>query len=1082
MLQLLADRFVCDRGRWFDLATARAVHIRLSAVGSRRQQFDWNDRCATLWRLRHPLLNPLVDYGYAASGTTFEAYGLLPPMRTGTLGASNAATHAVRFLNVHAIALTRESADLLVRPLRPGGRTGRPLGIVLQPRRVLDSLRELLETGGAGPVSIAVWGPPRSGITTLRQAFARVARMAGYVPVGIEAARRWPQVEQLTTGRHLCVMAGEEAAPDSAAAWARWLSRLGVESSRRHLHVMFLRRSHEVAGALRLDPLGVAAMTSMIYVDPDFGPSPREVFGAARVADGWPGQFLKALRAEPHDAHELGSASTVHESPLPYEVHQPAEEAGHMSRPRRLASVLARTERRAEQLAICGRHAAAIRLLARGIRVLEGRGEGERAARCTLGLAWILRSRGNTRAACTQAERVRRLTTEPSLHASASSLIGILWTDIGRYAEAESALRAAAVAAAAVNHVDVKCRAELGLARALLWRGETSEALAVLAPLVDSPVPDLSCEAKLLEARVRAAAGDVSGALSPASEALQVAGAIHAPRVLACAHRAMALALQLGGDLAGAAAHAAAGLRAATAAHLPLTALKLRALQLTCLPPESPIRSRVGRSLKSALTRVPRTTREPVEAALRHERPPRQRLSGRSIDRGGGVIAELVETAQRASDDQSALTRVLDVLCHRIDAASAMVIAGTDGSRVLATTGRPWRERSITARRALESGLSAPVDTATQPPEVAEPVKYAGETVAAVACRWTAGGSVDRAVVELYIHAAALAISTPAQMLLEDRPVPAAGPVDVLGDSAAAIRLREAVQRAARAPFPVLVEGESGSGKELVARAIHRLSPRRERRFCAINCAAITDELVEAELFGHARGAFTGAAVERAGLFEEANGGTLFLDEVGELSARAQAKLLRVLQDGEVRRVGENFPRRVDVRVIAATNRRLEQEVSDGRFRADLRFRLDVLRIDVPALRDRIADIPLLAAHFWRDAAARVDSKATLGPDALAALSRYDWPGNVRELQNAIAWLAVHAPRRGRIGAGLLPSRLASSMPLATGTFEAAREDFERRFVRAALAQTGGRRAAAAEVLGVSRQGLAKMLRRLRIE
>ena len=219
-----------------------------------------------------------------------------------------------------------------------------------------------------------------------------------------------------------------------------------------------------------------------------------------------------------------------------------------------------------------------------------------------------------------------------------------------------------------------------------------------------------------------------------------------------------------------------------------------------------------------------------------------------------------------------------------------------------------------------------------------------------------------------------------------------------------------------------------------------------------------------------------------AGLFEESDGGTLFLDEVGELSARAQAKLLRVLQDGEVRRVGENFPRRVDVRVIAATNRRLEQEVTDGRFRADLRFRLDVLRIDVPALRDRIADIPLLAAHFWRDASARVGSRASLGPDALAALSRYDWPGNVRELQNAIAWLAVHAPRRGRIGAGLLPSRLASSMPLSTGTFEAAREDFERRFVRAALAQTGGRRARAAEVLGLSRQGLAKMLRRLKIE
>ena len=142
---------------------------------------------------------------------------------------------------------------------------------------------------------------------------------------------------------------------------------------------------------------------------------------------------------------------------------------------------------------------------------------------------------------------------------------------------------------------------------------------------------------------------------------------------------------------------------------------------------------------------------------------------------------------------------------------------------------------------------------------------------------------------------------------------------------------------------------------------------------------------------------------ERPGLFEEADGGTLFLDEIGELSARAQAKLLRVLQDGEVRRVGENVSRRVDVRIVAATNRRREQEVAAGRFRADLRFRLDVVRIDVPPLRDRAGDVPLLASRFWGDAAARMGSRATLSPEAIAALARYEWPGNVRELQNVIA-------------------------------------------------------------------------------
>jgi transcriptional regulator with GAF, ATPase, and Fis domain len=383
----------------------------------------------------------------------------------------------------------------------------------------------------------------------------------------------------------------------------------------------------------------------------------------------------------------------------------------------------------------------------------------------------------------------------------------------------------------------------------------------------------------------------------------------------------------------------------------------------------------------------------------------------------------------------------------------------------------------------LAGGRRVPFDARHQPPEAAEPIRCGGDLVGAIGCRWLAGTvSIAPRAAEA-LHAAAIAVATHVRALMESSPAPPPGVWgDLLGESAAAVALRDGVHRAARAPFPVLVEGESGSGKELVARAIHRLSPRHARRFCAINCAALGDDLVEAELFGHARGAFTGAATERAGLFEEADGGTLFLDEVGELSARAQAKLLRVLQEGEVRRVGENLPRRVDVRIVAATNRHLEREVTEGRFRVDLRFRLDVLRITVPALRERPGDVPLLAQHFWRSATERVGSRAALGPDALAALAQYDWPGNVRELQNAIAWMAVHAPRRGRVGAAALPAHVAS-VPRATGSsFEAAREEFERRFVRAALAQAGGQRHAAAKALGVTRQGLAKMLRRLRIE
>ena len=205
--------------------------------------------------------------------------------------------------------------------------------------------------------------------------------------------------------------------------------------------------------------------------------------------------------------------------------------------------------------------------------------------------------------------------------------------------------------------------------------------------------------------------------------------------------------------------------------------------------------------------------------------------------------------------------------------------------------------------------------------------------IAAVACRWTAGTAADMKAASAVLRAAALAAASPVRALLDATPPPA--PRRGVGRPAwqqpGALALRDAVTRAARAPFPVLIEGESGCGKELVARAIHRLGARRDRRFCAVNCAALTDELVEAELFGHARGAFTGAATERAGLFEEADGGTLFLDEVAELSARAQAKLLRVLQEGEVRRVGENFARRVDARIVAATNRQLEGEVAGGK-------------------------------------------------------------------------------------------------------------------------------------------------------
>jgi transcriptional regulator with PAS, ATPase and Fis domain len=304
---------------------------------------------------------------------------------------------------------------------------------------------------------------------------------------------------------------------------------------------------------------------------------------------------------------------------------------------------------------------------------------------------------------------------------------------------------------------------------------------------------------------------------------------------------------------------------------------------------------------------------------------------------------------------------------------------------------------------------------------------------------------------------------------------------ELVGVSAAMSELRRAIERAARAPFSVMLEGESGVGKELAARAIHALSARRERLFCDVNCAALPDELLESELFGHAKGAFTGAVADKPGLFEEADGGTLFLDEVADLSPRAQAKLLRVLQQQEVRRLGETFTRKVDVRLVAAANRDMRAEVAAGRFRADLLFRLDVIHLRVPPLRERSEDIPLLAQHCWREASERVGSRATLTHGVLAALAGHSWPGNVRELQNVVAALAVAAPSQGSVRRSLLPAALTSAAPVVGGSLADARLEFEKRFVHAALSRSGGSRSRAAAELGLSRQGLVKTMVRLGI-
>jgi DNA-binding NtrC family response regulator len=315
---------------------------------------------------------------------------------------------------------------------------------------------------------------------------------------------------------------------------------------------------------------------------------------------------------------------------------------------------------------------------------------------------------------------------------------------------------------------------------------------------------------------------------------------------------------------------------------------------------------------------------------------------------------------------------------------------------------------------------------------------------------------------------------------------------DLLGASSAIQTMRETIERVAPTRATVLIIGETGTGKELVARAIHTASRRAREAFVAVNCAAFSEGLLESALFGHERGAFTSADRARPGLFEAADRGTLFLDEASEMSLALQARLLRVLMDGEVVRVGSTVARHVDVRIVAATNRDLEARMRVGLFREDLYYRLAVVPIRVPPLRERLEDVPLLVAHFLRRAAQ--DLKITprsISPGAVARLARYAYPGNIRELRNLIERASILAR-----GEAIEPADLPELRPVEAGEadLEAARlaepeeialrpavEDFERRLILRALEQSGGSQAEAGRRLGLSRSAIGYRMKKLGI-
>jgi transcriptional regulator with PAS, ATPase and Fis domain len=749
-----------------------------------------------------------------------------------------------------------------------------------------------------------------------------------------------------------------------------------------------------------------------------------------------------------------------------------------------------------ERLSMRGRHAAVERTLRGAIAAFDRRNDAARAGAAGLRLGHLLLSRGRAADAKTvftgAHDRFQRArAAEPALEATA--YIGLAQTDLGQLEDAEKSCRSSYSAASALGAPELVLFPAIALARVLLWQKRYADARSILEAVEPSGDPERCARYWCLAARLQIAVGAIADAWRAVERARS--GTPNPSPVIEAIVRECEAAVQGRlGDLEALRIHVTNGLSAARAAHLPLLAIKLRLIYVEGLSRAE----RFGQARTAARHlsgirggAIPPLLQSRIDAVLGGlNKPPSARESAASfhVPRADDVqdfdgLRDLLASSHRHEDESEALSRAATAI-RRHTHAIGVGIFGSHGSapRLFASSGA---SNLTMARRSIDVGQAICPERSSGGVEGAVPIQYLGRIIGAVALRWNVEGpeSAERA---LAFGAAAAAVCAPLVYVLIEREGVSATPdaaFDLVGVSPAIEEVRKAVARAANAPFTVLLEGESGSGKELVARAVHRAGCRRERRFCALNCAAMPEDLVDAELFGHAKGAFTGAAGERLGLFEGADGGTVFLDEVGELSARAQAKVLRVLQEGEIRRIGENFTRPFDARLVAATNRSLRAEVDAGRFRQDLLYRLDVIRIHVPPLRERIEDIPLLAARFWRHSAERIGSKAVLGQSAVSALARYDWPGNVRELQNVLTALVVAVPPRGVVGASELPAAIARTVQVSSHeSLESARLKFEERFVRAALARAAGHRGQTAAALGLSRQGLAKLMQRLHLD
>ena len=911
-------------------------------------------------------------------------------------------------------------------------------------------LGEILDHGRDGdPRWVVVEARNSVQAAALAHRAAVQARRKGYVPVLADLYMRlWDALAAEVRERALLLIAGvrEDASPCGGA-----LIRAVAHSPRPHV-LMTFRTTSPIRGGSRV----------------------RE----ARVVYG-----IDPARESSSQAGTIGAA---HASvrPVPAEVVKQLQRA-----------------KRAVELQRAGRHAAAERLLREVASALTRRSAFEAAAGTLVALGRLRLERGRVRDAddaCSEAARMAEALGDGREVVEARLGQVAARTDAGRLVEAEALCRALLLAGPLSPFQ--RGWATAALARTLLWQGRVEEAagldlvsfqVRVSAPRSTAadvePTSDQEVVAwiQATTARVLLAAGDVFEAGRRVRALLaDVARCVDPlPRVIALtAHLRQLVAT---GDLTLAEESFRRGAELARQARTLLRAAGARLIWHDGLRHAGLMReakheldrlSRVGRV-------VPPLLRRAIEHRLASDAPVPRGTIGPQRQKPASIALALVQLTHEEEDETRALRRILERVADelqtsRVDFLSAD--AGPVSTLLSAGAGPPTH----LGPRVLEAGIVLPVEVQHGGREIGIPVRLGTRLLAALVGRWPIDREPPPHATELLRIASAVAAPRIAALLTDAREMARASTSipELVGVSGAMAEVRRAIERAAAAPFAVLIEGESGVGKELVARAIHQLSPRRERRFCDVNCAALPDDLLESELFGHARGAFTGTVADRAGLFEEAHGGTLFLDELSDLSPRGQAKLLRVLQQHEIRRVGETFSRKVDVRVVTATNRDLPTEITEGRFRRDLSYRLDVIRIRIPQLRDRPEDVPVLAQHFWRAAAARVGSRATLTHGVIAALARYHWPGNIRELQNVIAALAVAAPPRGPVGASLLPAAITGATSVSSRRLAAAREQFERRCIEVALAQSGGNRARAAVELGLSRQGLHKTMARLGLD